>query len=453
MKIIIVGCGKVGKTLATNLFNEGHDVTMVDQDSTKLKAFVAKYDIMGVVGNCATHTTLEEAGIKSCDLMIAVTGSDELNMLSCVLANRYKGTRTVARVRNPAYFDDASYLRDELGIGLIINPEYNTAKEIASILNFSSAISIERFMGNKVEILKFRLPEGNLLVGKTVKEAAASLKLKILIAVVERGDDVFIPGGDFVFEERDIISVVTTHRNTHSFFKKIKLEAEAAKSVMILGGGQATHYLVDMLESEGIDVKIVEKNYDLCKKYADEFENATIINADPSDKDVLREEGLERADSLVSLLDKDEDNILLSVFAKDAGNKKVIARINRDDYDHIIERFDIDSIIYPKDITSGMITSYVRGMVNTRGSSMTSLYHLIPGVVEVCEFKITEPSPIVGVALSQLGGKLREGVLIAAIRRGASIILPRGADSILVGDSVIVITKNLPISKLKDIMK
>ena len=180
----------------------------------------------------------------------------------------------------------------------------------------------------------------NLLVGKTVKEAAASLKLKILIAVVERGDDVFIPGGDFVFEERDIISVVTTHRSTHSFFKKIKLEAEAAKSVMILGGGQATHSLVDMLESEGIDVKIVEKNYDLCKKYADEFENATIINADPSDKDVLREEGLERADSLVSLLDKDEDNILLSVFAKDAGNKKVIARINRDDYDHIIERFD-----------------------------------------------------------------------------------------------------------------
>ena len=152
MKIIIVGCGKVGKTLATNLFNEGHDVTMVDQDSTKLKAFVAKYDIMGVVGNCATHTTLEEAGIKSCDLMIAVTGSDELNMLSCVLANKYKGTRTVARVRNPAYFDDASYLRDELGIGLIINPEYNTAKEIASILNFPSAISIERFMGNKVEI-------------------------------------------------------------------------------------------------------------------------------------------------------------------------------------------------------------------------------------------------------------------------------------------------------------
>ena len=453
MKIIIVGCGKVGKTLATNLFSEGHDITMVDQDSAKLKAFVSKYDIMGVVGNCATHTTLEEAGIKSADLMIAVTGSDELNMLSCVLANKYKGTRTVARVRNPAYFDDAPYLRDELGIGLIINPEYNTAKEIASILNFPSAISIERFMGNKVEILKFRLPEDNLLVGKTVKEAAASLKLKVLIAVVERGDEAFIPSGDFTFEERDVVSVVTTHRNTHSFFKKIGLDTQAAKSVMILGGGQATHYLVEMLEATGIDVKIVEKDHDVCVSYADEFDYATVINADPADKDVLREEGLERADSFVSLLEKDESNILLSIFAKNAGNKKVITRINHDDYDHIIDNFDIDSIIYPKDITSGMITSYVRGMVNTRGGSMTALYNLIPGVVEVCEFKITEQSQIVDKPLSLLGGKLKNDVLIAAIRRGASIIIPRGQDSILVGDSVIVVTKNFHISQLKDILK
>ncbi len=453
MKIIVVGCGKVGKTIATKLFSEGHDVTMVDQDATRLKSFVAKYDIMGVVGNCATHTTLEEAGIRSADLMVAVTGSDELNMLSCVLANRYKGTRTIARVRNPAYFDDAAYLRDELGIGLIINPEYNTAKEIAAILSYPSAMSIERFMGNKVELIKFRLPEGNRLVGMTVKDAAASLKLKVLIAVVERGEEVFIPGGDFAFEERDVLSVVTTHRSTHSFFKKIGLETEAAKSVMILGGGQASHYLMEMLEASGADVKLVEKDHDLCASYADEFDEATVINADPSDKDVLREEGITRADSLVALTEKDENNILLSIFAKDAGNKKVIARIDRDDYDHIIERFDIDSTIYPKDITSGMITSYVRGMVNTRGDSMTALYDLIPGEVEVTEFKITEESTIVGVALSHLGEKLREGVLIAAIRRGASIILPRGADSILVGDSVLVITKNLPLTRLTDILK
>ena len=452
MNIIIAGCGKVGKILAANLHREGHNVTVVDQDATKLKSFVAKYDIMGVLGNCATHNTLEEAGIDEADLMIAVTGSDELNMLSCVLANRY-GTRSIARVRNPAYFDDASYLKDELGLGMIINPEYTTAKEIAGILSFPAAVSIEPFMGGKVEIIKFRLPEGSKLVGMTVKDAATTFKLKVLLAVVERGDEVYIPSGDFAFEERDVISVVTTHRTAVSFFKKIDLDIQSAKSTMILGGGQATHYLLEMLENSGVNVKVVEKDREICTEYANEFDFATIINADPSDKDVLREEGLDRAEAFVSLVEKDEDNILLSFFAKNAGTKKVITRINRIDYDDIIERFDIDSIIYPKDITLGIVTRYVRGMTSTRGSGMTTLYNLIPGVVEAAEFSITEESDIVGSPLFQLGEKLKPDVLIAAIRRGGSIILPRGGDSILVGDSVIVITKNLPLTHITDILK
>lgn len=452
MNIIIAGCGKVGKMLAVALHKEGHNVTVVDQDSSKLKSFVAKYDIMGVVGNCATHTTLEEAGIKDADLMIAVTGSDELNMLSCVLSNRY-GTRTVARVRNPAYNDDANYLKDELGLAMIINPEYTTAKEIASILNFPAAISIEPFMGGKVEILKFRLPEGNRLVGMTVKDAAMTFKLKVLLAVVERGDEVFIPDGDFAFEERDIISVVTTPRTAMTFFKKINLDTQSAKSTMILGGGQATHYLLEMLEGSGVNVKVVEKNRQICTEYANEFDYATVINADPSDKDVLREEGIGRAEAFVALTGKDEDNILLSLFAKNAGNKKVITRINRVDYDDIIEHFDIDSIVYPKDITSGIITRFVRGMTGTRGGDMTALYNLIPGVVEAAEFSVTEESPLVGSPLFQLNGSLKSNVLIAAIRRGGSIILPRGGDSILLGDSVIVITKDLPLSQLTDILK
>lgn len=453
MKIIIVGCGKVGKMLASKLNGEGHDVTMVDQDGARVKSFVSKYDIMGVVGNCATHTTLEEAGIKKADLMIAVTGSDELNMLSCVIANRYNGVRTIARVRDNAYFDEASYLRDELGLALIINPEYNTAKEIASILNFPSAISIEPFFGGKVEILKFRLPEGNRLVGMTVKDATSVFKLKVLFAVVERGDDVFIPGGDFAFEERDVISIVITPRTAMTFFKKIGVDTEAAKSAMILGGDQASYYLADMLEGSGIDIKIVEKDYDTCVRLANEFDYATIINADPADKDVLREEGISRADAFVALTDKDEDNILLSLFAKNAGNRKVITRIERVDYDDIIDNFDIDSIVYPRDMTSDIVTRYVRGMAGKRGDEMISLYNIIPGVVEVCEFKITKESSIVEVPLSKLNGKLKSGVLIAAIRRGGTIILPHGGDSILVGDSVIVVAKELSLKKFRDILK
>lgn len=452
MKIIIAGCGKVGKKLAVQLDKEGHSVTVIDQDAAKLKAFTARYDIMGVVGNCATHTTLTEAGIREADLLIAVTGSDELNMLSCVMANKYRGTRTAARVRNHVYSDEAAYLKDELGLSMIINPEYNTAKEIASILSFPSAISIETFLGGKVEILKFRLPEGNRLVGMTVIEAASALKLKVLIACVERGSEVFIPSGDFTFEERDVISVVTTPRSAKSFFGKIGVNTESAKSVMILGGGQTTHYLMELLEDDGTDVKVVEKQKSVCIGLADDFEGATVINADPADKDVLFEEGISRADALVALTEKDEDNILLSLFAKNAGNKKVIARIMREDYDEIIERFDIDSTVYPRDICSDMVTRYVRAMTGTRGGEMSALYNLIPGVVEVSEFKVLEDSAVVGTALLHLKGKLRQGVLIAAIRRGNGIILPRGGDSILVGDSVIVITKELPLRKLTDIL-
>ena len=287
----------------------------------------------------------------------------------------------------------------------------------------------------------------------TVKDAAMALKLKVLLAVVERGDEAYIPGGDFTFEERDVVSVVTTHRTAISFFKKINLDIQSAKSTMILGGGQATHYLLEMLENSGTNVKVVEKDYDVCAAYANEFDFATIINADPSDKDVLREEGIERAEAFVSLVEKDEDNILLSFFAKNAGTKKVITRINRIDYDDIIDRFDIDSIIYPKDITLGIVTRYVRGMTSTRGSGMRTLYNLIPGVVEAAEFSVTEESELVGSPLFQLGAKLKQDVLIAAIRRGGSIILPRGGDSILVGDSVIVITKNLPLTHITDILK
>jgi trk system potassium uptake protein TrkA len=210
-------------------------------------------------------------------------------------------------------------------------------------------------MGGKVELLKFRLPEGSRLVGMTVKEAAAAFKLKVLIAVVEREDEVFIPGGDFSFSENDIITVVTSPRSAQAFFKKIGVDTEAAKSVMILGGGQATHYLAGMLESTGSQVKIVERDEELCKQYADMFDYATIINASPADKDVLEEEGIARAEAFVSLFDKDEDNILLTLYASKAGNKKVITRINRTDYDGIVEDFGIDSIIYPENVTTNII--------------------------------------------------------------------------------------------------
>jgi trk system potassium uptake protein TrkA len=454
MKIIIVGCGKIGRSMIQSLTAEGHDVVAVDNDSAVLNDISNTYDIMGVCGNAVDNDTLNESGAQSADVIVSTTDSDEMNMLTCFLARKLGTKHAVARIRNPEYNDQGlGFLRQNLNLSITLNPELLVAEEIANILQLPSAVKIERFSRRNIEMIEIIIPKDSPLDGMNLIKMRTKYEANYLICTVKRGDDVFIPDGDFAFEERDIISIVTTPRTAITFFKKIGVDTEAARSVMILGADQAAYYLADLLDGSGMDVKVVDKDYDTCVRFANEFEYATVINADPADKDVLFEEGVSRADALVAFTDNDEDNILLSLFGKNAGNKKVITRIERVDYDGIIDNFDIDSIVYPKNTTSDIVTRYVRGMMGSRGGNMDALYNLIPGVVEVYEFKITEASALVGTALMQLNGKLKSGVLIAAIRRGGSIILPRGGDSILVGDSVIVVAKELSLKHITDILK
>ena len=451
MNIIIVGCGKVGATLAAELNNGSNNVTIIDQDAAKVKTIANKLDIMGVIGNGASRSAQKEAGIDNTDLLIAVTGNDELNLLCCLVAKKSAGCRTIARLRNPEYNMDAPYFKNELGLAMVINPELAAAKEIARILNFPSAIKIDIFAKGRVELLTFKLPEGSCLSGMSIKEVAMKLKTSVTFCTIERGDESYIANGNFVFAEKDVISIIASPQAAKDFFGKIDYKLQPIKDALIVGGGAITYYLLGLLEKSGISCTVIEKNPSRCDELATEFEKATVINADPSDEDVLKEEGICGASAFVSLTGIDEENILLSLFAKKSGSRKVITKINRIDFDNITNHLDLDSLVYPKNITADIIVSYVRAMNNAGSSNIETLYNLKKGDVEAAEFTVLDGSPIVGKPLMELSFK--PNVLIAAIQRGRVQITPRGQDVIEPGDSVVIVTKDLALNDITDILK
>lgn len=451
MKIIIVGCGKVGQTLVAELNDGQNDIVVIDENPTKVKNTVAKYDVMGVIGNGATIATQANAEVSSADLLIAVTGSDEINMLACILARRQASCLTIARIKGPEYYADVNRIKRELGISMIVNPDYAAAEEIARILNFPSAINIETFAKGRVELLRFKLPENSPLVGLSVKEVITKLRCNVLVCTVERDEVTLIPRGDLVFEERDVISIVASHKCANNFFKKIKYKTTPTKAATVVGGGNMTHYLCDMLTRSGISVKIIERDLEKCNELASDFDHVTVIHGDPSDESILREEGVDKSDAFVSLTGLDEENIMLSLFVKKVGSAKTITKINRIEYNEVINNLDLDSIIYPKNITANMIFRYVRSSQNRRGSSMESLYDIIKGQVVAAEFIVGQYAQVTGKSIVELN--LQSDVIIAAILRDKAVIIPRGQDTIEEGDSVIVVTKNTSISDINDILR
>lgn len=453
MKIIIVGAGKVGDTLAEQLSGEDNDVTVVDRDYAAVQAISNEYDIMGIVGSGTDHSVLEEAGVEKADILIAVTGSDEMNMLTCLIAKKAGNCQTIARVRNPEYNREIRYIKEELGLAMVINPEFAAAMEIARILRFPSAIKIETFAKDRVEALKFRVSEGSVLHNMTVSEITTRLHCdEVLVCTVERGDKAIIPDGNFVMQEKDVISVIASPKRASQFFKKIKVQTNQVRDTMIVGGGKVTFYLAKLLLSMGIDVKIIENNRERCEHLSDLLPQATIICGDGVDQALLMEEGLMKTDSFVTLTNMDEENILLSLFARNKHNKmKVITKINSTAFDEVINKLDLDSIIYPKYVTAEHIVRFVRAMKNSIGSNVETLHHLVDNKVEALEFCIRENAPVLNVPLEKL--RLKDNLLIGCISRGRKIITPKGQDMLMLGDTVVVITTNKGLNDISDILK
>lgn len=450
MNIMIVGCGKVGQALAEQLNEDGNNITVIDTNAALVGDVSARLDVMGYVGNGATHTLQEEAGIEKTDLLIAVTGSDELNLLCCLIAKKSGNCRTIARVKNPAYSSEASYFKDELGLAMVINPEYAAATEIARVLRFPSAIRIDTFAHGRVELFKYKIPEGSRLSGMAVKDVVAKLGCDVLVCTVERGGEAYIANGNFVFAEKDIISVIASPRNASEFFKAIGYRNRAVKDVMVVGGGETSQYLCNILRRSGISLKIIEKDPRRCDELCVKFPEVEVTQGDASDQALLLEEGIRTAGAFVALTGLDEENILLSLFAKSQGASKVVTKINRIAFDDVIKHLDLDSTIYPKNITADGILRYVRAMKNSVGSSMETLYSVIPGKVEASEYTVGEGSPVTDIPLMKM--KKKPDILIAAIIRGGQVIIPRGSDVILPGDSVVVVSRAKAIDDIGDIL-
>lgn len=451
MNIIIVGCGKIGETLVEQLNEAGNNITVIDLSPERVREISEQHDVMGVVGNGATHSVQQEAGIAKADLLIAVTGSDELNLLCCIIAKKKGNCRTIARIESPEYNTESDFLKNELGLAMVINPKRAAAEEISRVLHFPSAMRVDTFAGGKVELVKFRLPEGSPLVGMSVREVVSTLHCDVLICTVERGDEAYIAKGEFVFEESDIISLIASPRNADQFFKKIMYRAQSVKDVMIIGGGDITHYLCDMLREDGIDIKIIEKNEEVCEELSTAYPEAAVIHGDGGYQETLLEEGVENAGAFITLTNSDEENILLSLMARGLGKGKLVTKIGRFDFSDVIKHLELDTVIYPKTVASDMIVRYVRAMKNSIGCNVETLYNIIMGKVEAAEFVVREESPIVGKPLSELA--FRENVLIAAILRGRKVIIPRGQDTIEVGDRVVIVSQLLALHDISDVLK
>lgn len=450
MKIIIVGLGKVGQTLAAELSKEANDITVIDHVEKKVEDFISKHDLMGIVGNGASYSTQMEAGIEEADLMIAVTASDELNLLCCLIAKKAGNCHTIARVRNPEYSSEIDFIKEELGLAMVINPEFAAAREISRILKFPSAIDVDSFVKSRVELLKFRVNDKSVLNGMKISDMSSKIHGNVLICGVERGEEIIIPDGECVLHARDLVTIVGATNDANQFFKEIGIVANQAKNIMIVGGGSIAYHVAKLLLAAGIKVKVVERDLARCEKLCDLLPKATIVHGDGTNKELLLEEGLEHYDSFAALTNIDEENILLSLFAKKVGNAKLITKINRIAFDEVINELDLDTVIHPKDITSEHIIRYVRSMKNSLGSNVETLHKIINNKVEALEFIIRDKSKITDIQLQKL--RIKKGILIASISRNGQVIIPRGNDIMRVGDSVIVITQQTGLNDIEDIL-
>lgn len=449
MNIIIVGCGKVGYAIASQLTDEGHEVTIVDSSRERLERACSSLDANGVVGNGTVYSVLLEAGIKDADVFIAVTKYDEVNLLSCLIAKKASKCHTIARVKRPEYYEEISFLTEELGISFSFNPESMTAREIFMLIHLPSALEIDTFAKGKVTLVKVKVPENSVLHNLSLMKLSTTISNEVLVCTVERNKEIIIPGGDFVLQSGDVISFTIPMKHAYSFFSKVGIKAKPIKNVVIAGGGTISYYLACLLIRNKVSVKIIEPDRSLCEMLSEMLPEAMIINGDVNDSDLLIQEGIASADALIALSEIDEENIVFSLSAAKTSKAKIITKINRSEFFSAFEDLP-GSIVCPRNITSEAMIGYVRSLKNSYGSNVEALYKLIGNKVEALEFAVDESAKVINTPLSSL--KLKNNLLLCNITRGSQIIKPRGNDMIQPGDTVVVVTTNKGLNSINDIL-
>ncbi len=450
MNLIIVGVGKVGETLIENLIQENHDVTVIDVNAQTVQSAVNRYDVMGFVGSGIERKTLLDAGVDKADFFIANTSRDETNILCCVLARKLGAKRTIARVRDPEYFKEMENMRQDLGLDFAFNPELNTAIEISQVLKFPSAKNVENFAGGRARMAEFDVLEGNQIIGKTLKEISKEFGKKLLFGIVCRGEEVYIPHGDFRIKKGDLVYVIASEEELIAFFKKVRIFKPRAKNVFIIGGGKIAYYLAKELVSSNVSVKIVEKDKLRAEELSELLPLATILLGDGTDQEVLLEEGLKDADACVTLTGMDEENVIISLYAKQCGVDKIITKVDRHSVLNMVKMLGLDTVVSPRIVIANDIVRFVRANKIAGGNGIKTLYR-IHEQAEAIEFTVNENFAQKDMPLKNLS--IKENVLIGGILRGDEFMLPSGDTKIKVGDTVIIVTTEKQVTELSEIFR
>ncbi len=453
MNIVIAGCGKIGTAVMSNLLAEGHDITVIDNAPDVITEITNIYDVIGLCGNCADSDILMDAGIENTELFAAFTGTDEINMLSCFIARKMGAKHTVSRIRNLEFTDNSlSLLRQHLNISMALNPEKQAARKIFNVLKLPSALKIINFSAKNFEMIEIKLKPDSVLNGMTIEQMRKKYAQKFLVCLINRDGEIHIPDGNFVLRGGDKISVTADPLEIQKLLKSLGILQKQAKNIMIIGASRTAYYLSIMLLGMGCSVKVIDSNLEKCKQFAELLKKVDVVHGDASREEVLLEEGLLSMDAFVPLTGMDEENILLSYYASNHNISKVVAKVNRSEFADIAEKLEIDSIVSPKDATSDIVVRYARGLENSIGSSVETMYKLMNDRAEALEFNIRSDCDICNIPLKKL--KTKRNLLIAGIiREKKTIIIPDGDDVILPDDKVVVLTNRHHINRISDIVE
>lgn len=449
MDIVISGGGKVGETIARELTAEDNNVVMIEQKATRLENIINKIDITGIAGDGSDYENLVEAGVENCDIFIAVTAEDEINIISSMIAKKLGAKHTIARVRKPKYSNHNEMIRKSLGIDMMINPEMESGRLIAQGLGFPEAISIEQFEHGRVPMVELIIKKGSSLAGTTLINFRKQYA-DVLICALTRDQHTLIPTGDTVLCEGDHVYVTGSKENINRFYEKSGYEMERIKTLLVIGGGRVTYNLLRFLRKVDLDIKVIEIDRTKAENLSHDFPNAIIIHGDGTDQTLLDEERIQNFDAVVSMTGIDEENILSSLYALSVGVKKVMTKVSRTDLLKILGHMDLQTIITPKNVASNNILRTVRALKNSSGSNVEALYRFGDYEVEALQFQVKSGSDVIGIPLKEL--KTKPSLLVAYILRKDDLIFPTGDDEIKVGDHILVITKQKSLEDVDDII-
>lgn len=454
MKVVVVGLGKVGRNILQCLIEESHDIVAIDENAATVQEIVDRYDVMGLCGNGCVAENLREAGVDTADLLLAVTPSDEQNVLCCLIAKSLGVKNTIARVRDPQYNQQADFMREKLGIDKLVNPDKTLAKEIIRLLRFPSAEKISSFADGKVEIVEMKLPVGCVLAEKKLNEInVKGRKFSILIAAIEREGEIIVPNGETVLKEGDVLSICAKHFDLCDFLRCYGLLKKKVQYVMILGATRSAYYLAHDLETGGFQVKIISPNREKCTDLKNKLNDTSVVCGDFTDKETLEAEGISDADAIIAMSDYDENNIMISLFAKGKGVPKIVTVVSNDSYSGILESISLDTVVSPYQVVAEETVKYLRSISVPTDSRIVALYRIADDRAEALQFNVNHHKELTDKALKELSHKLRQGVLITAILRGKTFVVPNGDTIVRGDDSIIVITTQGAVSSLDDILR